>query len=155
MATKTIKGASLPKQELTAYNVGMRRLQEIGAPLPDFTKRDVEYVGRCSIRRVRVIVGKVGKEWVIKGSEKYIALVDEATFMAHYSIQGKKSVNIYRDPGRDRSKPVTKMTATEIFNAAKGAKPSRRKAPKAGLRTRIMYSEKMEKFPKLKASCTL
>ena len=155
MATKTIKGASLSKQELTAYNVGVRRLQEIGAPLCDFTKRDVEYVGRCSIRRVKVIVGKVGKVWVIKGSEKYIALVDEATFMAHYSIQGKRSMNIYRDPGRDRSKPLSMMSAMEIFMAGKGAKPCRRKAPKAGLRTRIMYSEKMEKFPKLKASCTL
>lgn len=155
MATKTIKGTSLPKQELTAYSVGMRRLQEIGAPLCDFTKRDIEHIGRCSIRRVKVIVGKVGKVWVVKDSEKYIALVDEATFMAHYSIQGKKSVNIYRDPGRDRSKPLHLMTALEIFNAGKGAKPCRRKAPKAGLRTRIMYSEKMEKFPKLKASCTL
>ena len=155
MARVIIKGTSLPKQELTAYHVGKCRLQEIGANLDDFDCNDIEHIGRCSIRRQRVVVGKVGKTWVIEGSEKYIVLVNDTTFVAHYSIQGKKSVKIYRDPGRDRSKPLSQMTAAEIFAAGKGVKPSRRKAPKAGLKTRIAYSEKMEKFPKLKSSCTL
>lgn len=160
MATKVIRGTSIPKSELTSYGVGLMRLKEIGVPSTDFKRKDIEFIGQCSINRKKVIVGKVDKTWTVLGREKELERESGARyggpqFIAHFAIKGKRSVCIFRDPNRDRSKPLHLMNANEVFAAGKGSKPCRRKAPKARLRTRIAYSEKMEKFPKLQTSCIL
>lgn len=115
MATKTIKGASMPKSELNPYGVGLLRLKEVGIASSNYSDSEIEYIGKCSINRVIVVLGKVNKTWTIKGRENGVDC-----FIAHYEIRGKRSVKIYRDPGRDRSKPLWAMTADEIFHAGCG-----------------------------------
>ncbi len=160
MKSKIIRGTSVPKSELTSYGVGLMRLEEIGVPSTDFKRKDIEFIGQCSINRKKVIVGKVDKTWTVKGREKDLERESGARyggpqFIAHFAIKGKRSECIFRDPKRDRSKPLHLMSANEIFAAGKGSKPSKRKAQKTPLRERIAYSVRMEKFPKLKSSCTL
>ena len=151
MTTKVIRGTSVPKGELTSYGVGSLRLKELGVPSSDFNAKDIEFIGQCSINRKQVIIGKVDKTWTVKGREKALERKSGARyggpqFIAYYVIKGKRSEYIYRDPNRDRSKPLHLMPAEEIFCVAKGSRPSRKHAPKMGLSTRIANAARMEKL---------
>lgn len=150
MTTKVIRGTSVPKGELTSYCVGSLRLKEIGVPSSDFDSKDIEFIGKCSICRKQVIIGKVNKTWAIKGREKALERESGARyggpkFIAHYVIKGKRSECIYRNPNRDRSKPLNLMTSVEIFNSCKGHSFCKH-APKMGLSTRIANAARMEKL---------
>ncbi|TGY79045.1 hypothetical protein [Lepagella muris] len=125
MATKVIKGASIPQSELNAYSVGLLRLREIQIAVNNFKSKDIEFIGQCSIYRKKIIIGKIGNDWAVKGREKelerkYGTRYGGPKLEEHYSIIGKRSVCIYRDPYRDKTKPLHKMTAEEIFQACKG-----------------------------------
>lgn len=150
MTTKVIRGTSVSRNELTLYNVGLLRLKEIGVPNSDFNSKDIEFIGQCSIDRIKVIIGKVDKTWTVKGREKALERKSGARFGGpkfekHYAITGKRSVCIYQDPNRDRSKALSLMTAHELCNAFKG-RPTRKHAAKPGLRERLNFAALMEKF---------
>lgn len=149
MATQAIKGASMPKSELNPYGVGLLRLNELRIQSKCFGQKDIEHIGQCSINRKKVIIGKVGEEWAVKGREKdlerkYGTRYGGPGFVVHYAIIGKRSVCIFKDPNRERLKPLHLMTAQEIFNAGKGH-PTRKHAAKTGMRMRLEYASYMEK----------
>ena len=58
MATKTFKGASMPKSELDAYGVGLLRLSEAHINAENFKQEEIEYIGKCSIHRRKVVLGR-------------------------------------------------------------------------------------------------
>lgn len=150
MATQAIKGASMPKSELNPYGVGLLRLSELHIQSKFLAQKDIVYIDQCSINRKKVIIGKVGEEWAVKGREKdlerkYGARYGGPGFVAHYAITGKRSVCIFKDPNREHLKPLHLMTTREIFNAGKGH-PTRKHAAKTRLKVRLAYAERIEKF---------
>lgn len=163
MATKTFKGVSMPKSELNAYGVGLLRLSEAHINAENFEREEIEYIGECSIRRRKVVLGRIGNNWAVGGRTSEVRRKVTAQFQAnlrfraHYVIEGKRvtvlhtSVNMTAEKAmsayecRDTSKPLSEMSAREIFNAAKGRRPSRKNAPKMGLSTRLANSVRMEK----------
>lgn len=163
MATKTFKGASMPKSELNAYGVGLLRLSEAHINAENFKQEEIEYIGKCSIHRRKVVLGRIGNVWGIAGRmaeqrrQVTAQFQAELRFRAHYVIEGKRvtvlhvSCNVSAEKAmsdyesRDFSKPVRMMGAEELFNAAKGSRPGRKHAPKMGLSTRIANAARMEK----------
>lgn len=163
MATKTFKGVSMPKSELNAYGVGLLRLSEAHINAENFERKEIEYIGQCSIRRHKVVLGRIGNTWTIGGRSYEVRQKVTAQFQAnlrfraHYVIEGKRvtvlhvSRNMTSEQAmsdyecRDTSKSVRDMSAKEIFRVAKGARPSRKHAPKMGLSTRLANSVRMEK----------
>lgn len=133
MAT-TIKGASMLKSELNAYNVGLMRLNEVHIASGNFEREDIEFIGQCSISRRKVVIGKIGNFWCICGRTLEFELRVQAQykkdsrFKAYYIVKGKRVTILH--PGNNRSmsdfechntsKPLNKMSADEIFSAAKG-----------------------------------
>ena len=162
MATKTFKGVSMPKSELNAYGVGLLRLSEAHINAENFKREEIEYIGKCSIRRRKVMLGRIGNMWGISGrmaeQRRQMTAQFQANlrFRAHYIIEGKRvtalhaSLNIPAEKAmaeyecRDTSKPVWNMSAEEIFREAKGKRPSRKNAPKMSLNTRIACGIRME-----------
>lgn len=165
MATKTFKGASMPKSELNAYDVGLLRLSEAHINAENFKQEEIEYIGKCSIHRRKVVLGRIGNVWGIAGrmaeQRSHVAAQFQAElrFRAHYVIEGKRvtvlhpslypnktTEQIMREyESRDLSKPVRMMGAEELFNAAKGSRPGRKHAPKMRLATRLANAARMEK----------
>lgn len=147
----TIKGTSIAKADLNPYSVGVLRLNEAHISIENFERADIEYIGRCSINRRKVVLGKVGNNWAISSRSH------NERFCAYYVIEGKKVTTLHKSCGmkaedamkayecRDLSKPLSKMNAFEVFNAGRERKPSRKHAPKTRLRTRLAYAERMEK----------
>ena len=164
MATKTFKGVSMPKSELNAYGVGLLRLSEAHINAENFNREEIEYIGKCSIRRRKVVLGRIGNMWGICGrmaeQRRQVTAQFQANlrFRAHYVIEGKRVTVLHASNGksveramsdyecRDTSKSVWEMSAREIFRVAKGARPSRKHAPKMGLSTRIANAARMEKL---------
>ena len=164
MATKTFKGVSMPKSELNAYGVGLLRLSEAHINAENFKREDIEYIGECSISRRKVVLGRIGNMWGICGrmaeQRRQVTAQFQANlrFRAHYVIEGKRVTVLHASNGksveramsdyecRDTSKPVWEMSAREIFCVAKGARPSRKHAPKMRLSTRIAKAARMEKL---------
>ena len=164
MATKTFKGASMPKSELNAYSVGLLRLSEAHINAENFNREEIEYIGECSIRRRKVVLGRIGNLWGISGrmaeQRRQVTAQFQANlrFRAHYVIEGKRVTVLHVSNGksveramsdyecRDTSKPVCEMSAREIFCVAKGARPSRKHTPKMRLSTRIANAARMEKL---------
>lgn len=163
MATKTFKGTSMPKSELNAYGVGLLRLSEAHINAENFKQEEIEYIGKCSIRRCKVVLGRIGNVWGIAGrmaeQRSHVAAQFQAElrFRAHYVIEGKRVTVLHASNGkttaqamsdferRDTSKTVWEMGANELFKVAQGRRPSRKHAPKMGLSTRIANSIRMEK----------
>lgn len=164
MATKTIKGTSVPYSELNPYGVGLLRLSEIHVSADKFERDDIEYIGRCSINHRKVILGRIGNDWVIAGRAENVSRKVEAQFnarlkfRAHYVIIGKRVTMLHEAINmtavealraheyRERSKPLSQMTAQEIFRIGQGEKPKPKRAPKMRLKTRIANSFQMERF---------
>ena len=138
MAT-TIKGASMPKSELNAYNVGLTRIAEAKIAGVNFEREDIEYIGQCSINRREVTIGKVGNFWCIRGRSLAAELKvraqygKDARFRAYYTVKGKCITILHPSNNgntsgfecRDTSKPAYMMGAEEIFNAAKGVRSTK------------------------------
>lgn len=159
MNTTTFKGASMPKSELNAYSVGLMRLSEAKVASSNFERNDIEFIGRCSISRREVTIGKVGNFWCVRGKSLTMELKVQAQcgkaarFRAYYVVRGKRITALH--PGnngnmsefecRDTSKPVYMMDADEIFYAAKGKRPSRKCGAKMSLSTRLANCIRMEK----------
>lgn len=164
MATKTFKGASMPKSELNAYGVGLLRLSEAHINAENFNREEIEYIGKCSIRRRKVVLGRIGNLWGISGrmaeQRRQVTAQFQANlrFRAHYVIEGKRVTVLHASNGksveramsdyecRDTSKSVWEMSARELFKAVQGRRPSRKHAPKMGLSTRIANAARMEKL---------
>ena len=164
MATKTFKGVSMPKSELNAYGVGLLRLSEAHINAENFNREEIEYIGKCSISRRKVVLGRIGNMWGICGrmaeQRRQVTAQFQANlrFRAHYVIEGKRVTVLHASNGksveramsdyecRDTSKPVWEMSAGEIFCVAKGARPSRKRASKMRLSTRIAKAARMEKL---------
>ena len=154
----------MPKSELNAYGVGLLRLSEAHINAENFKREEIEYIGKCSIRRRKVVLGRIGNVWGISGrmaeQRRQVTAQFQANlrFRAHYVIEGKRvtvlhatrNVNVEKALSdfecRDTSKPIWDMSAKEIFNAAKGSRPSRKHAPKISLSTRIANAARMEKL---------
>lgn len=159
MRTKTIKGASMPKSELNAYSVGIMRLNEAHIANENFNRDDIEFIGRCSINRREVAIGKIGNFWCIRGRSLEVEFKVQAQykkavqFKAYYIVKGKRVTILH--PGnnenmsefecRDTSKPVYMMSAEEIFYAAKGKRPSRKCGAKMSFSTKLANGARMEK----------
>lgn len=162
MATKTFKGVSMPKSELNTYGVGLLRLNEAHINAENFKREEIEYIGQCSICRRKVVLGRIGNLWGIKGrmEEQYreVSTQFQATlrFRAYYVIEGKRVTALYVSRNmsvekamaeyecRDASKPIWEMSAKEIFREAKGSRPMRKNAPKMSLTTRIASAARIE-----------
>ncbi|KAB4246624.1 hypothetical protein [Bacteroides uniformis] len=159
MRAKTIKGTSMPKSELNAYSVGIMRLNETHIANENFNRDDIEFIGRCSISRREVIIGKIGNFWYIRGRSLDVELKvqaqygKDARFKAYYIVKGKRVTvlhpsnngNMSEFECRDTSKPVYMMNAEEIFYAAKGKRPSRKCGAKISFSTKLANGAKMEK----------
>lgn len=159
MKTTTIKGISMPKSELNAYSVGIMRLNEAHIANENFNRDDIEFIGRCSISRREVTIGKIGNFWCIRGRSLVVELKmqaqygKDARFKAYYIVKGKRVTILH--PGnngnmsgfecRDTSKPVYMMSAEEIFYAAKGKRPSRKCGAKMSFSTKLANGVRMEK----------
>lgn len=158
MATTT-KGASMPKSELNAYGVGVMRLNEMHIANENFNRDDIEFIGRCSINRRKVTIGKIGNFWCIRGRSLVVELKVQAQygknarFKAYYIIKGKRVTilhpsnngNMSEFECRDTSKPVYMMSAEEIFYAAKGKRSSRKCGAKISFSTKLANGVRMEK----------
>lgn len=166
MRTRTIKGASMPKSELNAYGVGLMRLMDMHISAENFEYADIEFIGKCSLHRHKVIIGKVGNVWCVqhrvsihiwnRAQAKY---GENVRFKVYYVVEGKRVTSLHPSlypnktteqimreyESRDLSKPVRMMGAEELFNAAKGSRPGRKHAPKMRLATRLANAARMEK----------
>lgn len=159
MGTMTFKGASMPKSELNAYSVGIMRLNEAHIANKDFNRDDIEFIGRCSINRREVTIGKIGNFWCIRGRSLDVELKvqmqygRDVWFKAYYIVRGKRVTILH--PGNnenmsefecsDTSKPIYMMSAEEIFYAAKGKRPSRKCGAKMSFSTKLANGARMEK----------
>lgn len=159
MRAKIIKGISMPKSELNAYSVGIMRLNEVHIANENFNRDDIEFIGRCSISRREVTIGKIGNFWCVRGRSLDVELKVQmqygrnARFKAYYIVRGKRVTILYPDNNknmsefecRDTSKPVYMMSAEEIFYAAKGKRPSRKCGAKMSFSTKLANGARMEK----------
>lgn len=155
----------MPKRELNNYAVGLMRLHEMAIARENFSDDDIAYIGFCSIQRIEVIICKVGNSWGVRGRMETQLLQFESVYgyhghvKAYYRIYGKKVYSFHRHyagtaeelmkayNGRPTyCKPISEMNHKEIFAAAKGAKPSRRNAPKMRSKERIANAIRMEKL---------
>lgn len=165
MKTYSIKkGASISKDDLNPYDVGLLRLHEMAIAVENFSDSDITHIGYCSIHRIDVVLCKVGNFWGIRGRMGEQLKHNEhlkgyrGHVHAYWMVSGKKVkalrphfngtaeelVNRYNS--RDFSKPLNEMSAIEIFRAAQGKKPGRRHAPKMRVKERIASAARMEKL---------
>lgn len=159
MGTMTFKGASMPKSELNAYSVGIMRLNEAHIANKDFNRDDIEFIGRCSINRREVTIGKIGNFWCIRGRSLDVEVKvqmqygRDTRFKAYYIVRGKRVTILHPDNNKnmsefecsDTSKPIYMMSAEEIFYAAKGKRPSRKCGAKMSFSTKLANGARMEK----------
>lgn len=131
---KTFKGASMPKNKLDAYGVGLMRLHEVSVASVNLSHEDIEHIGQCSINRKKVVIGKIGNFWCIYGRTELFELKVKAQygkdskFKACYIVQGKRVTTLHPGTGmsmndfecRELSKPLNMMSTDEIFQAGKG-----------------------------------
>ena len=157
--TATIKGTSMPKSELNAYAVGLLRIAEAQIANSNYNRGDIEIIGRCSINRREVAIGKIGNFWCVRGRTLEFELRvqsqygQNARFRAYYIVKGKRVTALH--PGtnrnmaefecRDTSKPIYMMDAEELFYAAKGKRPSRKCGTKISFSTKLANGIRMEK----------
>ncbi len=161
----TRKGASMSRTELNPYGVGLMRLQEMSIAAENFSDEDITHIGFCSIHRIKVVLCKVGNFWGIRGRMGIQLNQFETThgyrghirsfwivsgkkiqsLRPHYNATAEQLMASYN--GQDTySRPVSEMTAMEIFMITKGRRPSRRHAPKMTSSERIASATRMEKL---------
>lgn len=143
-----IKGRGIAIEELNNYSVGILRLQEMKVAADNFDSDDIEYIGRCSITRRKVTIGKAGNKWCV-------GRLAPANFRAHFMVVGKRIVvlhqmfsgstdEIMRDyECRDFSKLLSEMSALEIFKAGGQRRPCRRRAPKVNFSTAYTNTKRL------------
>lgn len=155
----TFKGGAISKSEINAYSVGIMRLKEARVASANFACEDIEFIGQCSMNRRKVVIGKVGNFWCIRGRSLVVELKvqaqygKDARFKAYYTVKGKcvtilhpgNNRNMSEFECRDTSKPVYMMSAEEIFYAAKGKRPSRKCGTKMRFSTKLANGARMEK----------
>lgn len=160
----TKKGASMPKDDLNPYDIGVMRLHEMAIAVENFSDSDITHIGLCSIRRIKVVLCKVGNHWGVRGrmQDQLNHFEQQMGYRGHvrayWIVSGKKVMSLRRHfngtaeelmaayNSRDFSKPVSEMSAMEIFMAAKGKRPCRRHAPKMTSNERITSAARMEKL---------
>lgn len=130
MKAITKRGASMDLDALNPYGVGLMRLNEMAISNTRLSREDIEYIGKCSINRKKVVIGKIGNSWVVQGRAHSL----DAKFKPYYVIRGKRITMLYHSNAtgktleqmmseyecRDLSKPLYQASADEIFQAAKG-----------------------------------
>ena len=130
MKAITKRGASMNLDALNPYGVGLMRLNEMAISNTRLSREDIEYIGKCSISRKKVVIGKIGNSWAVQGRAHGF----EAKFKTYYVIRGKRITMLYHSNAtgktleqmmseyecRDLSKPLYQASADEIFQAAKG-----------------------------------
>lgn len=114
---------------LDPYKIGLMRLNEMSVSDLRFTREQITHIGKCSINRKYIIVGKVGNSWTV------VDYTRESTrdFRGHgYIIKGKKVIPLQHNrrgsfewlmsayESADRSKPIERMTADDIFYTCMG-----------------------------------
>lgn len=160
----TKKGASMPKDDLNPYGVGVMRLQEMSIAIENFSENDIIHIGYCSIHRIEVVLCRVGNSWGIRGRMATQLRIHEQQFgcrghiRAYWIVSGKRVMALRRHLNgtteelmdafncRITDKPVNEMNAKEIFMVAKGKRPGRRHAPKMTSSERIASAARMEKL---------
>lgn len=86
MKAITKKGASMNLDALNPYGVGLMRLHEMAISNTRLSCEEIEYIGKCSISRKKVVIGKIGNSWVVQGRAHGL----EAKFKAYYIVRGKR-----------------------------------------------------------------
>lgn len=132
------------RELLDPYQVGMMRLADMYVAICNLTEADIVLLGRCSIDRVKVLVGKVCNDWhIVTGKAP-------EGFRAYYVVKGKKVLQLHKHKSgtideilqayecEDTTKPLAFMKADEIFAACKG----KRFRKKPGDLARKEYCEK-------------
>lgn len=151
MRTTTIKGSSMPKSELNAYSVGLMRLSDANIASSNFEREDIEHIGRCSINRKKVVIGKVGNFWCLYGRTLEAELKAQAQykrgfrFKAYYIVVGKRVTSLHPSTNmtakeyecQERSKPLHLMTTDEIFRAGGVGRLCKKREGKANSRNDI------------------
>lgn len=151
MKTTTIKGISMPKSELNAYGVGLMRLSDANIAISNFEREDIERIGRCSISRKKVVIGKVGNFWCLYGRTLEAELKTQAQykrdfrFKAYYIVVGKRVTSLCPSTNmtakeyecQERSKPLHLMTTDEIFRAGGVGRLCKKRDGKANSRNDI------------------
>ncbi len=155
----------MPKSELNPYGVGLLRLSEANICVSHFGRDEIEYIGKCSIIRREVVLGRIGNAWAVSGRTSDVCnkvtaqFQADLRFRAYYVIKGRRVTRLHKTlypnmtaeqmmdayESRDRSKLVHEMDADGIFNAAKGRRPSRKHAPKMTFSTRFANAVRMER----------
>lgn len=154
----------MPKKDLNPYGVGVMRLQEMSIAIDNFSESDIAHIGYCSIHRIKVVLCRVGNCWGIRGRMGTQIQLHMNQFgcrgqvRAYWIVSGKKVMALRPHLNgtteelmaayncRITDKPVSEMSAMEIFMAAKGKRPGRRHAPKMTSSERIANSIRMERF---------
>lgn len=154
----------MPKDDLNPYGVGVMRLQEMSIAIENFSENDIIHIGYCSIHRIEVVLCRVGNSWGIRGrmQDQLNHFEQQMGYSGHvrayWIVSGKKVMSLRRHfngtaeelmaafNSRITDKPVSEMSAKEIFMAAKGKRPSRRQAPKMTSSERIASAARMEKL---------
>ena len=154
----------MPKDDLNPYGVGVMRLREMSISIENFSESDIAHIGYCSIHRIKVVLCRVGNCWGIRGRMNDQIKLHERQFgcrgqvKAYWIVSGKKIMSLHRHFNgtteelmsayncRITDKPVSEMSAMEIFMAAKGKRPCRRHAPKMTTHERIASAARREKL---------
>ena len=129
----------LKRLSLDPRKIGLMRISEMGVSDSRFTGEDIVRIGKCSIFRKYIIVGRVGNSWVVTD----YAREKVRGFRGHgYIIKGKRVIALQHNKrgsveklmgayeGADRSKPLARMTADEVFREGMGKRF--RKKPGSG-----------------------
>lgn len=134
------------------YEIGLKCLRVIMIAHCNFTFSEIESIGLAFRMRKRIVLGKTGTQWTIRckthGSDG---------FRAYYIVDGNKLIILHQTYGitmheaidryntREYSKPLSAMTANEIFHAGTVQRPHRKKASKCSPSERLRYAVRMEK----------
>lgn len=119
----------LKRSLLDPYKIGLMRLNEMNVSDSRFTRERVIYIGKCSINRKYIIVGRIGNDWAVVDCTRE----NVRDFRRHgYIIKGKKVIPLQHNrrgsfeglmsayESADRSKPLDRMTADDIFHTCMG-----------------------------------
>ena len=134
--TKNTSKMAKKKQTLNPYCEGLMQADLLGIDTSALSDVSITLIGKAIISGNEIAIGKSNGCWCVHDSAK------AKRFTAFYIIKGNDTIFLH--PKR-REKPVSKMTAVEIFNAGKGVK-FRKHAPRTGLKQRMAYAARMEKF---------
>lgn len=155
---KQINGSSLCYEELTAYNVGLLRLKEIGFNVNRFNEDEISIIGMCSINRRRCEIGKIGSEWFIN-LERHRAA--DSKFKAYYVIIGRQitmlhpmnSLTEWKE--RDNSPRIADLKPGQLFAKMQSPKSmeecirnKRGRGPHPRIGEKITYERKFYEIKK-------